>query len=99
MLSFFPLDDLAEIWDLIESVSEGFPTHSYLTVSSAQDIQVLQSDLDTFERWERTWDKEFNPSKCQVITVSRSKQNKKKQSGLSTSCAIRNLNAWTLPST
>ena len=29
MLSFFSLDVLGEIWDLIESVSEGFPTYSY----------------------------------------------------------------------
>ena len=29
VLSFFPLDVLDEIWDLIESVSEGFPTYSY----------------------------------------------------------------------
>ena len=29
MLSFFPLDVFGEIWDLIESVSEGFPTYSY----------------------------------------------------------------------
>ena len=28
MLSFFPLDVLGEIWDLIESVSESFPTYS-----------------------------------------------------------------------
>ena len=28
MLSFFPQDVLDEIWDLIESVSEGFPTYS-----------------------------------------------------------------------
>ena len=30
VLSFFPLDVLDEIWDLIESVSEGFLTYSYL---------------------------------------------------------------------
>ena len=29
MLSFFTLDVLDEIWDLIESVSEGFPTYSF----------------------------------------------------------------------
>ena len=29
MLSFFPRDVLHEIWDLIESVSEGFPTYSF----------------------------------------------------------------------
>ena len=29
MLSFFPRDVLDEIWDLIESVSQGFPTYIY----------------------------------------------------------------------
>ena len=29
VLSFFPLDVLDEIWDLIESVSEGFFTYSF----------------------------------------------------------------------
>ena len=28
MLSFFPRDVFGEIWDLIESGSEGFPTYS-----------------------------------------------------------------------
>ena len=31
VLSFFPLDVLDEIWDLIESVSEGFLTYSSTT--------------------------------------------------------------------
>ena len=30
VLSFFPLDVLDKIWDLIESVSEGFLTYSYV---------------------------------------------------------------------
>ena len=30
-LSFFPLDVVDEIWDLIESVSEGFLTNSFYT--------------------------------------------------------------------
>ena len=30
MLSFFPLDVLDEIWDLIESVSEGFVPTPYI---------------------------------------------------------------------
>ena len=30
VLSFFPRDILDETWDLIESVSEGFPTYSLL---------------------------------------------------------------------
>ena len=32
MLSFFPRDVLDEILDLIESVSEGFPTYSSVLV-------------------------------------------------------------------
>ena len=32
VLSFFPLDVLDEIWDLIEPVSEGFLTYSYYTI-------------------------------------------------------------------
>ena len=32
VLSFFPLDVLDEIWDLIESVSEGFVTYSLLPI-------------------------------------------------------------------
>ena len=34
VLSFFPLDVLDEIWDLIESVSEGFLTYSFTPVAS-----------------------------------------------------------------
>ena len=30
VLSFFPLDVLDKIWDLIESVSEGFLTYSFV---------------------------------------------------------------------
>ena len=33
VVSFFPLDVLDEIWDLIESVSEGFLTYSYKSQS------------------------------------------------------------------
>ena len=48
VLSFFPLDVLDEIWDLIESVSEGFLTYSYksnsgnstFTTSSVCDERV-----------------------------------------------------------
>ena len=30
MLSFFPLDVMDEIWDLTESVSEGFLTYPFI---------------------------------------------------------------------
>ena len=34
MLSFFPRDVLDEIWDLIESVSKGFPTYFVIVYHS-----------------------------------------------------------------
>ena len=48
-------------------------TAVYLTISNLQDSQVLQFDLESLQRWERTWDMEFNPSKCQVLHIARSK--------------------------
>ena len=42
VLSFFPLDVLDEIWDLIESVSEGFLTYSYVL------LRLLNSDLKSY---------------------------------------------------
>ena len=44
VLSFFPLDVLDEIWDLIESVSEGFLTYS----SAIRKIDYNKSIPDHF---------------------------------------------------
>ena len=41
VLSFFPLDVLDEIWDLIESVSEGFLTYSYVGSKTRSLCQIL----------------------------------------------------------
>ena len=43
MLSFFPLDVLDEIWDLIESVSEVFPTYS-LYIACNDSSAFFKSD-------------------------------------------------------
>ena len=42
MLSFFSRDVLDEIWDLIESVSEGFPTHFFLKKTIKQKMRMVQ---------------------------------------------------------
>ena len=45
MLSFFPLDVLDKIWDVIESVSEGCLTYSYFssrTVASYRTVLVYK---------------------------------------------------------
>ena len=41
VLSFFPLDVLDEIWDLIGSVSEGFLTYSFSIESGSLTIGSL----------------------------------------------------------
>ena len=48
-------------------------TAIYLAVSSLQDAQILQQDLDHLHKWELQWDMEFNPSKCVVIHVTRAR--------------------------
>ena len=49
-------------------------TAVYLTVTSLEDANTLQTDLDTQQEWERTWDMAFNPGKCHVLHVTRSMQ-------------------------
>ena len=49
-------------------------TAVYLAVTNLNDAQQLQQDLDKLQLWEDRWDMEFNPSKCTVIQVTRSKK-------------------------
>ena len=44
-------------------------TAIYLAVSSLDDAQILQQDLDHLHLLELDWDMEFNPSKCVVIHI------------------------------
>ena len=48
MLSYFPRDVLDAIIDLIESVSEGFPTYSLTLKSNASVLTELKSTSHTF---------------------------------------------------
>ena len=42
MLSFFPRGVLDEILNLIESVSEGFPSYSYTAYSSKSEMNIYR---------------------------------------------------------
>ena len=60
-----PLLFLLYINDLPENIQSQVrlfadDTAVYLTVTNMQDSQVLQSDLESLQHWERTWDMEFN---------------------------------------
>ncbi|MCG8115263.1 MAG: reverse transcriptase family protein [Candidatus Thiodiazotropha taylori] len=48
-------------------------TADYLTITSQSDSAALQQDLDRLQEWEHDWDMEFNPSKCQVLHITRNK--------------------------
>lgn len=74
-----PLLFLLYINDLPENIQSQVrlfadDTAVYLTVRNKNDTSILQDDLDTLQKWERTWDMEFNPSKCQVLHISRARQ-------------------------
>ena len=45
----------------------------YLTISTSAQSEILQKDLDNLGHWSHKGDMEFNPSKCQVIHITRSK--------------------------
>ena len=47
VLSFFPRDVLDEILNLIESVSEDFPSYSILTKFHEEWIEVVLPTVDT----------------------------------------------------
>ena len=48
-------------------------TAIYLAAFSLEDTHILQQDLDHPHQWELDWDMEFNPSKCVVIHIARSR--------------------------
>jgi len=48
-------------------------TMLYLTVQNNKDAELLQHDLDMLCQWEATWLMEFHPDKCEVISVTKKK--------------------------
>ena len=71
-----PILFLAYINDLPEQVKSRVrlfadDTAMYLAISSTTEGQVLQTDLACLQQWEKMWDMQFNPSKCQVLHITR----------------------------
>ena len=70
-----PILFLAYINDLPEQVKSRVrlfadDTALYLAISSTTESEVLQTDLASLEQWEKMWDMQFNPSKCQVLQIT-----------------------------
>ena len=42
----------------------------YRTIQDTSDAEALQADLDKLQQWEQDWLMDFNPSKCEVITIT-----------------------------
>lgn len=71
-----PLLFLVYINDLPERVSSTVRMFAddcllYRNIRSVDDTRTLQSDLDRLQDWESQWLMEFNPSKCEVITLTK----------------------------
>ena len=73
-----PVLFLAHINDLPEQVKSKVRlfadgTAMYLAISSLPEASNLQDDLIQLEKWEKSWDLDFNPIKCQLLHITRSK--------------------------
>ena len=70
-----PILFLAYINDLPDGISSQVclfadDTALYLTIKGEENSSALQKDLDLLSVWEKKWDMQFNPSKCQVVQVT-----------------------------
>ena len=72
-----PLLFLIYINDLPDSVSSTVRLFAddclvYREIGSIDDQLALQRDLDSLENWAHIWGMKFHPSKCTILTISRS---------------------------
>ena len=91
-----PILFLAYINDLPEQVKSRVrlfadDTALYLAISSTTESEVLQTDLASLEQWEKMWDMQFNPSKCQVLQIT------KKAKPLNTKYILHNVELESVP--
>ena len=42
----------------------------YRTINSPEDHEIMQQDLNQLSMWVKTWQIEFNVSKCNILRVS-----------------------------
>ena len=61
--------------DSVKSITRLFADDSllYRRIKTAEDASILQEDLNRLQQWERDWMMSFNPSKCEVLHITRKK--------------------------
>ena len=72
-----PLYFLIYINDINQNLTPGtkirlFADDSFLyrEIKSENDCKTLQEDLNTLQKWEKTWKMEFHPEKCQLLKIT-----------------------------
>jgi len=40
-------------------------------IRDEHNTRILQADLDSLQRWEQDWSVQFNPSRCEAITITK----------------------------
>ena len=74
-----PILFLLYINDLLDNIQSNVclfadDTAVYLAVQGQEDTDIIQNGLNILQEWGKAWDMEFNPSKCQVVHISRSRK-------------------------
>jgi ribonuclease P/MRP protein subunit RPP40 len=93
-----PLLFLIYINDLPDSVKHSKvrlfadDTAIYISLTVSSHSSLLQQDLHQLELWEEKWDMKFNPSKCQVLQITR------RETPIPTQYILHNTTLQTVPS-
>ena len=71
-----PILFVVYINDLLDNInSEGFlfadDTKIFRKVTSPEDAHVLQSDINSLEKWSQKWLLNFHPDKCHILTLGK----------------------------
>jgi hypothetical protein len=67
------LIDIDDLQDRLRSTVRLFAdnTIAYITITSEDDAENLQEDLDKLTQWGEDWFMQFHPAKCTVLAVTK----------------------------
>ena len=65
--------NLPNVW-LQQSIWQGTTSEWYRPINTANESVILQNDIDKLTSWAKTWQMQFNVSKCHTMRISRKKE-------------------------